>query len=102
MGPEGYDIFGPLFVVPLEDLAVTYSHLELHNANLAVDYRVEHEKRVPLVQDYLYSGRMMSDYIISACGPLLFDGGDEWAEVWELLSHFSGTYDFTFPRNNMR
>jgi len=44
-----------------------------------------------LVGDYLSSGVVVGDYIMSARCLLLFDRGDTWDELWELFTYFLDT-----------
>jgi hypothetical protein len=101
LGPESSSLssFGPLYVVPSEDISPTPSQLDIHLGNLKKDKRYQFTARVPLLSQLLHTGRAISDYVISSCGPLLYSDNEAegWRQVWELLDRFAGVEPFEYP-----
>ncbi|KAJ4345675.1 uncharacterized protein N0V89_011810 [Didymosphaeria variabile] len=89
---------GPLFVVPTADLSFTARHQQEYARHVKVDKKNgDRHGRVPLVRELLHSGRNIADYVLPKHGPTMYEGSDDWAELWTLLTKFTGVAPFTYP-----
>lgn len=100
-GLDGSSIYGPLLVVPSDDIRPTTAQVNLFQSNSNKSKDEEFEGRVPLLAELLCTGLNPTDYIMSAAGPLLFDSHvDPWEDVWKLLESTSCLESFNFPRDS--
>jgi hypothetical protein len=98
LGPEGSGLAGPLILVPTEDVSVGKGQRAQYDENTGKDrHQGERESRVPLLQQLLHSGRAVTDYVVSAGGPMLYDDGGSWGDVWQLLDRCGGLLPFEHP-----
>jgi hypothetical protein len=100
-GVEGSSIYGPLLVVPSDDIRPTAAQVDLFQSNSIKIKDEEFEGRVPLLAELLYTGLNPTDYIMSAAGPLLYDSDeDPWEDVWKLFERSSNLESFNFPQKS--
>jgi hypothetical protein len=94
---EGRDIFGPLLVIPSEDMQPTAEQRTLYKENLQTDHSHEREERGYLIAEQLHTRCLTTDYTTSATGPMVFEPNNHWDEMWELLYKFTGVDTFLHP-----
>jgi hypothetical protein len=99
LGAEGSDIFGPLTVVPSDDVSVSSGERAFYIENLRKDKK-QFSDRVPLLAQQIHTAYIIPDYTLSASGPMILEeatSNTQWTGVWLLLHKFSGVDEFTFP-----
>lgn len=102
LGQEGHDLYGPLLVVPSDDVRPTAEQRALFKSNRSKDKDQEFEGRAPLLAELLYTRHNPVDYVVSAGGPLVFEKTGYWNELWSLLNTCSGTDNFDHPHSHQR
>jgi hypothetical protein len=88
---------GPVFFIPTQDMSPLEAHMSIHEENLSRNKNEKFSDRVPLVSEMLHSGRAVTDYVVGARGPLLYDKIGGASVIWKLLCSFAGRKPFQYP-----
>ena len=88
-GPDEPDQPRPLIVIPSEDLRPVHEQRALFKRNLEKENNDgTFAERTPLVSSLLSTGFLASDYKIDSQGPLEYDDGSNWGQVWRFFEQF--------------
>lgn len=106
-GPDEPDQLRPLIVIPSEDLRPVHEQRALFKRNLEMENNDgKFAERTPLVSALLSTGLLASDYKIQSQGPLEYDDGSNWGQVWrffeQFLDHSSQDSQLQNPKGKMR
>ena len=104
-GLEGHDVCSPVVAIPSEDISISSVDRDRYWTNLAKHKRNEYMARSPLLAQQIHRPNAVTDYILCATGPLIFErssGHTQWADIWELLHACSDVNGFSHPPGSQR
>jgi len=99
-GIEGRNLFGPLTIIPTDDVSISSKDRTHYEDSFRKDNHLEFMERSPLLSQQLHTGYAITDYTLSALGPIVLSNvrpQDQWKDVWHLLEACSRDTPFFHP-----